>query len=76
VKTLHTQIEIAPPAERVWPALVDLDAHPSWKPCMPRVTGKLAPSARLKVGLEPPGGGPMTFRPTVLAAEPNNQLRW
>lgn len=76
MKTLRTEIEIDAPAERVWAVLADSAAYPEWNPFIPRLVGRLEPGAKLEVRLEPPGGTAMTFRPTVLAAEPARELRW
>jgi hypothetical protein len=76
VKELHTDIEINAPAGHVWHILADLASYPSWNPFIPRISGTLAPGARLKVHLTPPGGMGITLQPTVLAAEPSRELRW
>ena len=76
MKTLHTDIEIDASAERVWDTLADVAAYPTWNPFIPSLVGTLVPGARLEVRLAPPGGRPMTFRPTVLVAERNRELRW
>ena len=36
----------------------------------------LKPGAKLNISLQPEGGKGMTFRPTVLVAVPNQELRW
>jgi hypothetical protein len=76
VKTLRSEIEIAAPAERVWAVLADGAAYAAWNPFIPRLAGRLEPGARLEVRIAPPGGTAVTFRPTVLAAEPGRELRW
>jgi hypothetical protein len=76
MKELHTEIEIDAPAERVWELLTDFASYPQWNPFIRNVSGLPAPGERLEVRLEPPGGRGMTFKPKVLNAEPNRQLRW
>ena len=76
MKTLHTQIDIDAPAERVWDALTTIADYPIWNSFIPHLAGTLAPGERLEVRLERPGGAAMTFRPTVLAVEPARGLRW
>jgi hypothetical protein len=76
MKTLHTQIEIDAPAERVWDTLTNTADYPTWNLFIPRITGTLASGERLEVRIAPPGGAAMTFRPTVLAVEPGRELRW
>jgi hypothetical protein len=75
-KLLHTEIDIDTSAVRVWDTLTDPAAYPIWNPFISRLVGSLTPGSRLEVRLEPPGGRPMTFRPTVLAVEPGRELRW
>jgi hypothetical protein len=76
LKALHSEIEIAAPAQRVWDILADTAAYPSWNPFIRRLEGTLRPGAGISVRIEPPGGTAMTFRPTVLAAEAGRELRW
>ena len=67
-------IDAAPDA--VWAALVDVDAYPEWNPFVVSLAGEVREGARLEVRIAPPGGRAMTFRPTVVAAEPGRELRW
>jgi|SRR5829696_763064 len=76
MKELHSQIEIAASAERVWDILTDFASYPQWNPFIRRISGELKAGERLEVRLEPPGGRGITLRPTVLRAEPNRELRW
>lgn len=71
-----TDIEIAAPAARVWRHLTDFAGYPRWNPFIRRAAGTLRPGARLRVYIQPPGGRGMEFRPTVLACEPERELRW
>jgi hypothetical protein len=74
--TLRTEIDIAARAERVWDVLTDFAAYPRWNPFIRQVDGVLAPRARLRVRIQPPGGRAMTFRPTVLRLEDGRHLSW
>src|SRR5438093_10920309 len=74
--TLRTGIDIAASAARVWDVLTDFAAYPEWNPFIRRIEGVLVPRARLLVRVQPPGGRPMTFRPTVLRVEPERELAW
>lgn len=74
----HIQSDIiidASPA-RVWEIVADFDAYPEWNPFIRRIAGHLSVGSRLETSIHPPGGRSMTFRPTVLAAEPERELRW
>jgi hypothetical protein len=76
MKELHSEIEIYASAERVWRLISDFPSYPQWNPFIRRITGEPTTGERLEVRIEPPGGRGMTFRPTVLNAEPNLELRW
>lgn len=73
---LETQIEIAAPVERVWALLTDFPSYSRWNPFVRSIEGTLEVDQSLKVLIQPPGASGMQFRPTVLAVEPNRELRW
>ncbi|HMQ05408.1 MAG TPA: SRPBCC domain-containing protein [Pyrinomonadaceae bacterium] len=75
-KQLETEIEINAPAERVWKVLTDFHAHPIWNPFIKELRGKPVEGEKLRVFIQPPGGKGMVFKPTVLKAEENRELRW
>lgn len=56
--------------------LVDFATYPDWNPFIRRLQGEPRVGARLEVTMQPPGKRTMTFKPTVLAAEPGRELRW
>jgi hypothetical protein len=76
MKEIHTEVEINAPAERVWRMLTDFRAYPEWNPFVRRVEGEARVGARLHVDIQPSSAKKMSFRPTVLAADPNRELRW
>ncbi len=76
MKEIVTEIEINASAERVWQLLTDFAAYPQWNPFIRRAKGEAKPGARLKVYIQPSGAKGMSFRPTVLTAEANRELRW
>jgi hypothetical protein len=76
MKELHSEIEIQSSAERVWQLLTDFASFPQWNPFMRRASGEVKAGARLEVYIQPSGASGMTFKPTVLKAEPNRELRW
>jgi uncharacterized protein YndB with AHSA1/START domain len=71
----HT-IEIAASPAVVWAILTDTSSFSEWNPFMHRARGELRVGAKLDVNIAPPGGRPMSFKPTVLAVEPERELRW
>jgi hypothetical protein len=76
MKVLHSEIEIDAPAKRVWRMLTDFASYPQWNPFIRTISGQPTKGERLEVRIEPPGGRGMTFKPKVLTAEPNRELRW
>ncbi len=73
---LHSEIEIDAPAELVWHLLTAFASYPRWNPFIRTISGQPTKGERLEVRLEPPGGRAMTFKPKILKAEPNRELRW
>ncbi len=76
MKEIHTEIEIHAPAERLWRVLTDFAAYPEWNPFVRRGEGEVKVGARLHVFIQPSGGKAMSFRPRVLVADPDRELRW
>jgi hypothetical protein len=76
MKELRSEIEIEASAERVWQLLTDFAHFPQWNPFIRRASGDVRRGQRLEVNIQPSGANGMTFRPTVLKAEPNRELRW
>lgn len=74
--TIQTSTAIAASPERVWQVLTDLDSYPEWNPFIIEGSGEIRTGRKLRLRMQPPGGKPMSFRPTVLAAEPGRELRW
>lgn len=74
--TIHTEIEINTPAERVWEVLTDLAAYTEWNPMIRRASGELKTGSRLTIYFNPPGSKGTTFHPKLLTVEPNRELRW
>lgn len=75
-REIVTTVDIAAAPERVWRVLTDFAAYPEWNPFFPRMAGTLAPGAKLDAFMKPAGSRGMGFKPTVVAVEPNRELRW
>jgi hypothetical protein len=75
MRTLHTEIGIMAPAERVWNVLIDTDRWAEWNP-FARMTGRVAAGERIAVTLTPPGKSAMTLKPTIVQLEPGREFRW
>ncbi|HEX9488886.1 MAG TPA: SRPBCC domain-containing protein [Stellaceae bacterium] len=76
MRLIDTRVEIAAPAALVWGVLTDFPRFPEWNPFITRIEGAPEPGARLRVEIKPPGKSAMTFRPTVVVARPEKELRW
>ncbi len=76
MKEIRTEIAINASAERVWTVLTDFASFPQWNPFITSAEGELTPGQTLTVRLQTPDGKAMTFKPVVLVAAPNKELRW
>lgn len=76
MRELHSEIEITASAGRTWLILTDFASYPRWNPFIRRISGEPTTGEHLDVRLEPPNSRGMTFKPKVLNAEPNRELRW
>lgn len=76
MKELRTEIDIAATPEAVWSVLTDFEAFPHWNPFIREASGERKVGEKLRIRVAPSGGKGMVFTPTVLACEPNRELRW
>jgi len=75
-ETIRHDVEIDASPTTVWGVLTDTARYPDWNPFITTLTGQLRDGAHLEAVISPPGGKARTFRPTVLAAIPERELRW
>ena len=73
---IETHIEIAASATQIWSLLTDFQSYRYWNPFIRSVEGEVVVGKSLKVFIQPHSSKGMRFKPTVLAAEPNRELRW
>jgi hypothetical protein len=73
--TIITTVDIDAPKELVWDVLTDFVAYHEWIPDT-KIEGTARVGTKLTVHMGAGGGRGMTFKPTVLAATPNEELRW
>jgi len=76
MKEIRAEIEIQASAERVWQVLTDFASFPQWNPFIRWAIGEAKTNTKLEVHIQPSGARGMTFKPIVLKAEPNYELRW
>lgn len=74
--TIEQSVDIAAPAGSVWRVLSDTASYESWNPFIQSLSGRLEPGAKLTARICLPGRPPMVFRPRVLVATPDRELRW
>ncbi|QCJ48033.1 SRPBCC domain-containing protein [Haloprofundus sp. MHR1] len=72
---ITTAVDIDAPPETVWRVLTDFESYPDWNPYTV-VSGRAEEGTRLRVSPGPEAGRAPTFRPRVLRADPNRELRW
>lgn len=70
---ISTDVVIEAPASVVWSVLTDGNDL-SWNPFMSKLEGNLEVGSQLEVSVGL--GKQMTFRPTVLVADTDKELRW
>jgi hypothetical protein len=75
-KQLRSEIDVHATPERVWQVLTDFAAYPQWNPFITRADGEARRGRRLTLRMQPAGGRATTFRPTVLEAAQERELRW
>ena len=73
---IRSEIEIASTALRVWHVLTDFSAYATWNPFVLRIGGEQVSGSRLNVTIKPDGSKAMSFKPTLIAFEPQKELRW
>jgi hypothetical protein len=76
MRTIETWIDISASAKRIWDVLTQFDAYPNWNPFIVNMQGALREGTKLRVHIKPPGRSGMTFRPTILALNPQQNLTW
>lgn len=75
-RKLHTEIEIAASAERVWQVLAEFKSYPEWNPLLRGMQGALTPGTRLRVSVRLAWWFRMIIHPVVLLADAPQSLHW
>jgi hypothetical protein len=76
MRTITSTVELDAPPDEVWNVLTDTAAHSTWNPFITEFTGTLRIGSRIGIRIAPPGGRPMTFRPTITHLEPERKIAW
>jgi hypothetical protein len=75
-KEIKTTIEIDASVSTIWAVLTDFGRYSEWNPFIRSIRGQAKQGERLEIFIQPPGGNGMTFRPVILALQPEHELRW
>ena len=73
---LITATEINASPRSVWNVLLDFPTYPEWNPFVRSIEGFPKEGETLEVSIQPVGGSGMTFRPKVIRAAQDRELRW
>ncbi len=76
MKRIETAIHIDARPEEVWSVLVDFARHHEWNPFFARIEGRAEVGTRLAVVSRKGDGEGISFKPTVLRADPGQLLQW
>jgi hypothetical protein len=76
MKTVSATTWIDAQPLKVWAILTDLSRYQEWNPFFVAAAGEIAVGRRIFLRCLPPGGRPMTIKPTVTAATTGAELRW
>lgn len=76
MKTVRFITDIAAPVETVWAELSAVDKFAEWNPFITVFHGELIEGGRVEVHIVPPGGRPMTFKPTITEVKERHHLEW
>lgn len=75
-QSIETSTTIAASRQRVWAVLMDFPRYPEWNPFIRSIKGEARVGQELEVVIEPPGRRAETFRPRVVAVEPQRRFAW
>ncbi|MDQ1603456.1 MAG: hypothetical protein QOE01_1301 [Actinomycetota bacterium] len=76
MKIIRVVTDIAAPVQTVWDELSAVAKYAEWNPFITTIQGELVAGSRLEVTIVPPGGRPMSFRPTITEVEEGKRLEW
>lgn len=76
MRQVYRSVHIRATPVEVWRVLADFGHYRDWNPFIGEGAGEAVVGTTLNLRFFPEGGRPMTFRPTVLAAEEGRVLCW
>jgi hypothetical protein len=76
MRAITATVDLDATPEHVWDVLTDTDGHAAWNPFITKMAGTVEVGKKLDIRIAPPGGKPMSFRPTVTDVHPAQRLAW
>jgi hypothetical protein len=73
---VRTEIEISASRARIWEVLMDFPAYAQWNPFVLSIAGQAIKDQQLTITIQPLGSKSMKFKPRVLVADADSELRW
>jgi hypothetical protein len=73
---ITTSILINATAEKVWSIVTDFESYDQWNPFIKLISGEIKVGNKLQVLIVPPNGNTMKFKPTILVANEDKELKW
>jgi hypothetical protein len=73
---IATSILINASPSAIWNILLDFEKYPQWNPHISNISGTPIVGQTIIATMTPPNGRAITFRPKVLAFEPNKLFVW
>ena len=73
---VRTEIDISATPARIWEVLTDFPAYAQWNPFVRSIAGQPVKDGQLSITVQPAGSKPMKFKPRVLVADADSELRW
>ena len=68
---IKTSILIQATPQKVWSILTNFAAYPNWNPFITSISGEVVEGQNIKASI-----GGMSFKPKILVAKKNEELRW
>jgi hypothetical protein len=73
---VRTEIDISATPARIWEVLTDFPGYAQWNPFVRSIAGQATKDQQLSITIQPAGSKPMKFKPRVLVAQADSELRW
>lgn len=75
-KSLYTDITINAPVDSVWNEFSRFSEYPGWNPFIKKISGDMKVGGKIDITIQPKGGNPVDFNPTVLIYKEKSVVQW